>query len=275
MKKSYATYLFLMLCCCGLVVCGQSKRTSRTAAARAAAKSGQLLSVPSETIQVDMRLSRPPSYVVDGKKVRINNAGSSDTIRNWLVNEISFAVSYKGRSNRPLLLENVKVELYIFASGPARDNARIRWFCGVQELQCLIVDPAYKTQRYYASLFLPPYSVYMNMPQEREKASVRLLEGVVIIADRDNKVLGRKAFGSRGNKLSPKKINALYDSVAQLRGKKTKNQIMLLPRELTPWAWLEADRFELPALDFDPGTKNNPPPPGPPPKAADDKGNEE
>ena len=270
MKKRHAIYLFLILCFCGLVVCGQSKRGSRTAAARAAAKSAQVLSVPSESIQVEMRLSRPPSYVVDGKKVRINNSGSAENIRNWLVNEISFAVSYKGRSSRPLLLENVKVELYIYASGQARDNAHFRWFCGVQELQCLIVDPAFKAQRYYASLFLPPYLVYMNMPQERERASVRALEGVVIIADRDNKILGRKAFGYRGNKLSPKRINALLDSVSQLRGKKTKNQIGLLPRELTPWAWLEADRFELPALDFDTGMKNNPPPP----KAAD-KGNEE
>ena len=274
MKKTYATFLFLMLCCCGLVVCGQSKRGSRTAAARAAAKSGQVLSVPSESIVVDMRLSRAPSYVVDGKKVRINNAGSSDNIRQWLVNEISFAISYKGRSKQPLLLENVKVELYIFASGPARDNARLRWFCGVQELQCLIVDPAYKIQRYHASLFLPPYSVYMSMPQERERPSARLLEGVVIIADRDNNILGRKAFGYRGNKLSPKKISGLFESIAILRGKKTKNQIWLLPRELTPWAWLEADRFELPAMDFDPGMKNNPQQPGPPPKAAD-KGNEE
>ena len=270
MKKTYATCLVLTLCFCGLVVCGQSKRGSRTAAARAAAKSGQVLSVPSESILVEMRLARAPSYVVDGKKVRINNSGAAENIRHWLVNEISFAISYKGRSSRPLLLENVKVELYIFASGSARDDARFRWFCGVQELQCLVVDPALKTQRYYASLFLPPYLVYMNMPQERERASVRSLEGVVIIADRDNKILGRKAFGYRVTKLSSKRITALFDSVAQLRGKKTKNQIGLLPRELTPWAWLEADRFELPALDFEPGMKNKPPP-----QMAADKGNEE
>lgn len=271
MKKTYSTYLFLILCFCGLVVCGQSKRGSRTAAARAAAKSGKVLSVPSDSILVEMRLSRAPSYVVDGKKVRINNSGTSENIRHWLVNEISFAVSYKGRSSRPLLLENVKVELYIYASGQARDNAHFRWFCGVQELQCLIVDPALKTQRFYASLFLPPYLVYMSMPLERERASIRGLEGVVIIADRDNNILGRKAFGYRGNKLSPKRINALFDSLSQLRGKKTKNQIGLLPRELTPWAWLDADRFELPALDFDPaGIKNNPPP-----RKEADKGNEE
>ena len=275
MKKTYAMYLVLMLCCCGLIVCGQAKRGNR-AAARAAAKSGQVLSIPADLISVDMSLSRPPSYVVEGKKVRINNAGGAEILRQWMVNEISFGIVYRGRSNRPLLLENVKVELYIYAAGPARDEVRYRWFCGVQELQCLIVDPEQKALRYWASLFLPAHSVYMSMPQERGRASVRSLEGVVIIADRDNNILGRKAFGYKGNKLSARRAKALLDSVSQLRGKKTKNQVWLLPRELTPWAWLEAERFELPAIDIEPGVKHNSPPPGAgsPPKAAD-KGNEE
>jgi hypothetical protein len=273
MKKTYSMYLVLLLCCCGLLVCGQSKRASR--AARAAAKSGQVLSIPADAISVDMSLSRPPSYVVEGKKVRINNAGGAENLRQWMVNEISFAIVYRGRSSRPILLENVKVELYIYAAGPARDEARYRWFCGVQELQCLIVDPDQKTQRYWASLFLPAYQVYMSMPQERGRPSVRSLEGVVIITDRDNNVLGRKVFGYKGNKLSVKRANALLESVGMLRGKKTQNQILLLPRELTPWAWLEAERFELPALDSDPGVKNNPPPGSGAPRKAADKGNEE
>lgn len=274
MKKTYATYLILMLCCCGLMVCGQSKRGNR--AVRAAAKTGQILSIPSETISVDMSLSRPPSYVVDGKKVKINNAGGTESLRQWMVNEISFNIVYRGRSSRPILLENVKVELYIYAAGPARDEVRSRWFCGVQELQCLIVDPDQKNMRYWASLFLPPYQVYMSMPQERGRMSVRSLVGAVIIADRDNNILGRKVFGSKGNKLSSKKINELLEKVDVLRGKKTQNQIMMLPRELTPWAWLEADRFELPALDMEAGGKSNSPPAGSgsPAKAAY-KGNEE
>ena len=215
-------------------------------------------------------------YVVDGKKVRINNAGGGENLRQWMVNEISFDIVYRGRSSRPLLLENVKVELYIYASGPARDEVRYRWFCGVQELQCLIVDPDQKTHRYWASRFLPAYSVYMSMPQERGRPSVRSLEGVVIIADRDNNILGRKVFGYRGGKVSAKRANALLDSAAMLRGKKTKNQLLMLPRELTPWAWLEADRFELPAMDIDPGVKNNDPHQGSgPPRKAADKGNEE
>ena len=274
MKKTYATFLVLMFCCWGLVVCGQQKRASRSAV-RAAAKSGQVLSIPAESISVDMSLSRPPSYVVDGKKVRINNSGANENLRQWMVNEISFDIVYRGRSSRPLLLENVKVELYIYASGPARDEARYRWFCGVQELQCLVLDPDQKTHRYWASLFLPAYAVYMSMPQERGRASVRSLEGVVIIADRDNNILGRKAFGPRGSRLSAKRAKALVDSVALLRGKKTQNQILLLPRELTPWAWLEAERFELPALDLDTGAKNNPPQGSGTPLKAADKGNEE
>ena len=274
MKKTYVAYLVLMLCCSGLVVCGQSKRGSR-AASRSSGKSGQILSIPTDSISVDMSLSRPPSYVVDGKKVKINNAGGTESLRQWMVNEISFNILYRGRSSRPLLLENVKVELYIYAAGPARDEARFRWFCGVQELQCLVVDPDQKTQRYWASLFLPAYQVYMSMPQERGRPSVRLLEGVVIIADRDNNVLGRKVFGYKGNKLTAKRANALLDSAAMLRGKKTQNQISLLPRELTPWAWFEADRFELPAMDIDPGVKNNSSPGSGPPRKAADKGNEE
>ena len=94
----------------------------------------------------------------------------------------------------------------------------------------------------------------------------------MIIADRENNIIGRKSFGYRG-KLSAKRAKALVDSVELLRGKKTNNQVLLLPRELTPWAWLEADRFELPAVDIEPGVKPNPSQ-GSGPKAAN-KGNEE
>ena len=129
-----------------------------------------------------------------------------------------------------------------------------RWFCGVQQLQCVVADPEQKLRRYRASLFLPSSYVYLHIPQERAKSSLQALEGVVISADKENNILGRKAFGYRG-KLTPERMRILVNAATQLRGKKMKNQVMLWPREKTPWAWLDADRFEFPAIGLDADTK--------------------
>lgn len=198
-----------------------------------------------------MNLSRPPIYVIEGKKTRIGHS-VPDSFRLWLVNDISFGISYRpqGKRSVPLVLENLKVEIYIFAPGPARDGVKYRWLCGVQKLQCIVVNPEQTMRKYWASLFLHPAYVYLHFPLERGKYNLKVLEGVVIISDKDNNILGRKAFGFR-TKLTVNRAKALVDAVAQLRGKKTKNQVKLWPREKTPWACLESERFEWPAVEDD------------------------
>ena len=244
MKRECFVLLTAVFCLSGFLSYGQSgRRASHRAGSRE--KNAPELYVPADTINVDMTLQRPPVFVVDGKKTRIGT-GVPDAARVWLVNEISFCISYRpARRSSILPLEDVKVELYLYASGTARDNGSFRWLCGVQSLHCLVAEPEQKMRRYWASLFLPAPYVYLHMPQERGKYSLRLLEGVVIISDRDNNILGRRAFAYK-SKLSSSRAQRLIAAAAELRGRKGRNQVPLWPRENTPWEWVDADRFELP-----------------------------
>ena len=271
MRTRYVLWLAAALCLSGLFVYGQSAKRN-SGRSRSSGRNTPVLYVPQESITVDMSLVRPPIYNTDGKKTRIGAGNIPEAFRHWMVNDISFGISYRpGKKSLPLPLENLKVELYIYAPGPSRDGVQFRWFCGVQNLQCVVVDPDLQQRKYWVSLFLPPSYVYLHFPLDRGKTTLRALEGVVIISDKDNNVLGRKVFGygSRA-RLSVGRIQTLAAAAGQLRGKKTKNQVMLWPREKTPWAWLEADRFEFPALDpgNDPkaaGAAKPPVPPAEPP----------
>lgn len=277
MRNRYGLLLAIVLCLGGLLLCGQSVKRS-SGRSRNSAKNTPTLYVPMESINVDMSLIRPPNYITDGKKTRIGANEIPDSFRQWMMTDISFSIVYQpGRKSLPLPLENLKVEVYIYAAGSARDGVSFRWFCGVQNLQCVVVDPDLRQRKYWASLFLPSSYVYLHVPHERGRVSVRSLEGVVIIADKENNILGRKVFGfGSRTKLPAKRVQILAESAMQLRGKKTKNQVMLWPREKTPWAWLDADRYEFPAIE--PGNDlkaADPAQPAVPPAENGEKENEE
>ena len=247
MRMRYAAALAVVLCFSGVLLYGQSAKRGASRS-RGVAKNAPVLYVPTDSITVEMSLVRPPAYTTVSRKTKIGNNDIPDIFKHWMMNEISFSISYRPpKKSLPLPLENMKIELYIYAPGQARDGVSFRWFCGVQQLQCVVADPEQKLRKYWASLFLPSSYAYLHIPQERAKQSLQALEGVVIIADKENNILGRKAFGHRG-KLTPDRMRALVNAAMQLRGKKTKNQVSLWPREKTPWAWLDADRFELPAI---------------------------
>ena len=248
MRMRYGAALAAVLCLSGLLLYGQTAKRGASRS-RSVSKNAPVLFIPSDSIAVEMSLVHPPAYTTVSRKTKIGNNDIPDVNKYWLMSEISFVISYRPpRKALPLPLENLKVELYIYAPGQARDGVTYRWFCGVQTLQCVVADAEQKARKYWASLFLPSSYVYLHVPQERGKNSLRMLEGVVIIADKENNILGRKAFGYRG-KLTPDRMKTLVNAATQLRGRKTKNQVMLWPRERTPWAWLDADRFEFPALD--------------------------
>ena len=247
MRMRYAAVLAVVLCLSGLMLYGQSGKRGASRS-RGVSKNAPVLFIPTDTINVDMSLTHPPAYATVSRKTKIGSNDIPEVFKQWMMNEISFSISYRPpKKALPLPLENLKVELYIYAPGPARDGVSFRWFCGVQNLQCTVADSEQKQRKYMASLFLPSSYVYLHFPQERGKYSLRALEGVVIIADKENNILGRKAFGYRV-KLTPDRMRTLVNAATQLRGKKTKNQVMLWPREKTPWAWLDADRFEFPAM---------------------------
>ena len=275
-KKSYMVWLTVLLCFCALLADGQSRRRSsgRSGSSKSSSRNLPAVYCPEETITVDWFLSKPPIYNIDGRKSRLGS-NIPDIFKHWLVADISFGISYRpARNSQPLKLEKLKVELYIFAPGEARDSVSYRWFCGVQELQCVVADSEQRSRKYWASLFLPSSYVYLHMPLERGKFSTRLLEGVLIISDKDNNVLGRKAVGYR-NKITAKRAKVLFESAEQLRGKKTNRQVLLWPREKTPWAWLDSDRYEFPALDLDSKPQAGGPPAPPPANAPANPENEE
>ena len=249
MRKLYAVCLTAILCLSGLLLYGQTgKRASGRS--RGSSRNVPAVYVPTESINVDMILQHAPEYNIGSRKTRIGNSDIPEAFKQWMVNEISFSISCRPeKRGMPLVLENLKVELYVFAPGQARDGASFRWFCGIQNLHCVVADPDLRARKYWASLFLPSSYVFLHFPQERGKYSLRSLEGVVVISDKDNKILGRKAFGYR-TKLTVGRAQNLVKSAALLRGKKTRNQVVLWPREKTPWACLDADRFEMPAVEL-------------------------
>ena len=242
MKKNFSAWLVIALCLCCFLVYGQSaKRVRRPSAV---GKNTPELFVPTQTINVDLSLQKPPVYVASGQKTKLGG-GVPDKMKNWLVSEISFGISLRGaKRTRLAMLEEVNVELYLFVPGQARDNLPYRWLYGCQKLHCLLVESDQGSRRYWASLLFPGQYVYMHIPSENNHAFIRSIEGVVVISDRENNVLGRRAFGYR-SKLAPARVKKLLDAVNELQQSKT-GCIALWPREKTPWAWLDADRFELP-----------------------------
>lgn len=244
MKKNFSAWLVIALCLCCLLVNGQSGKRTRRASSSSSVKNQPELYIPTSAINVDMSLQKPPAYAVSGQKTKLGGS-VPEKMKSWLVNEISFGLNLRGaKRTRLAMLNEVNVELYLYVPGTARDNLSYRWLYGCQKLHCLLVESDQGTRRYWASLFLPGQYVYFHLPAENNHPSVRSIEGVAVISDRENNVLGRRAFGYR-SKLSPGRVNKLLDAVKELQQNKA-DCVPLWPREKTPWAWLDADRFELP-----------------------------
>ena len=235
--------LMLVLAFAGGVLSAQT--SSRSGAGKDA------FGVPADSITVDISLQRAPVYSVDSKRTRLGAGNVPDNAKQWLVNDISFRFnSRSGRDAGPVLLYGLKVVLclYVPASGGGRGDSQL--FFGMQELHCVLVDPAARTRRFWASLFMPPNFVYAFFPEDRNgKYNLRALEGAILIVDRNGVILGRKAFAFKG-KVSNKQTAALLDAVEKFNNAPGSRPVMLWPREKTPWAWVDADRYELPAVNF-------------------------
>ena len=257
MRKIYMIWLVLAVCCAGLPGYGQSSKKD------AKRKSAPAVVILSSDIKVDPLVQRPPVYSLDSRRTKVGSGNISDHYRQWLVNNISFRFSFRSnRSSGPYVFDNAKVELYVLLNADsARVPARARWMVGVQNLQCLVADQSLKTHIYSVSLFLPPPYLYLYFPLETtgsrsvsdragSKYDLRKMEGVVIISDQGGRELGVHVFSPR-SKLSSRREQQLLAAARELRGKAQGEGILQLwPREKTPWAMLDADRFEVPAVQL-------------------------
>ena len=73
---------------------------------------------------------------------------------------------------------------------------------------------------------------------------------MVIISDRNGRELGVHVFSPHA-KMTTAQVQKLLASARERRGKmQGDNIIQLWPREKTPWAPLDADRFEVPAVQL-------------------------
>ncbi len=264
MRKQCMIWLILAACLTGVLVYGQSSKR----ASRRGGRNDMPFSILEDNIKIDITLQRPPVYVTDSRKNRIGT-NVPDTMRQWLMAEISFSFTNRSRLQRPIVLEKMHVELYLYADEPGRETSTPRWFSGTQILQGVIFDPAMKQRRYWCSLFLPPANVYMSIPRDRAgKYYVGNMIGVVIITDQEGNILGMRTISGKG-KLPASRAKKLIAAVSERRTKKSSDAIPLWPREKTPWQWLEADRFELSHTDLS-TTKQQEVPSQPLPPATND-----
>jgi|GEM_PF-1923247 len=256
MRKIYLIWLVLAVVCAVLPGYGQSSKKD------AKRKTAQPVVIFPADIKVETLIQRPPVYSLDSRRIKVGSGNISDHYRQWLVNNISFRFSFRStRSTGPYVFDNARVELYVLLNADtARAPVRARWMAGVQNLQCLIADPSLKSHIYSVSLFLPPPYLYLYFPLENTAARVveragskydlRRMEGVVIISDRNGRELGVHVFAPR-SKLSSKREQQLLAAARELRSKAQGEGILQLwPREKTPWAPLDADRFEVPAVQL-------------------------
>lgn len=127
-----------------------------------------------------------------------------------------------------------------------------RWFCGVQHIHSILLDNQYKSKKYNVSLFLPPNYAYAYLPRDKsDKLDVRSLEGVVVIRDGQGRIMGRKAFSLRKGLTNRAAANLLRQVETMRRGGRVPR--FFWPREKTPWAWVDSENYELPAVDLSGG----------------------
>ena len=161
---------------------------------------------------------------------------------------IQFQIAYKFSSsavNARKIYEDMKVELYV--RHPAPDG--YAWFTGVQYLHCVMAD----LEKHYAALYMPPSTVARYISRERKSREVlKNLEGLVILSDRDDQILGLQFFdlSAGGKKLSASQTAALRNAFRNINREKYKFVDAIWPKENTPWQWIDAEKYDLPKPVF-------------------------
>lgn len=217
-------------------------------------RANRRLRIPSDKIKVDLSLQKAPDYLLvskSGSRNRAGNVNIPEDMRMWLTAEICFSLAPGPQVREPVMLNGMRVELYLYVPRQGRIKRRSRWFFGVQNLyDGVVFDPAAQQKRdYWASLFLPPGYVYAYLPAVNGRYELKDVKGVVIITGPGGRVLGRQAFSYRRRETG-RTESQLYALADKLRGDAGHFAAWLWPREKTPWQWLDADRYELPLTEI-------------------------
>ena len=238
MKRNFLCCIIWIVLLSGAAVCPVSgKSVSHTASGNSVSDS-----VPSGAIRVSGSLQHAPAI---GSVARSKRSSVRFADR-WLQVDIQFSFQFPSRIRERSMyfLNRPVVELYVGNFLPGK-----RWFYGVQKLHSILLDSRYKTKKYNVSLVLPPNYVHAYMPRNKsDKFEPRVLDGVVVIRDKQGKILGRKAFSFRKGLTN-------RDSAAVIRQWESLQKQggipeVFFPREKTPWQWVESEYYELPATEL-------------------------
>ncbi len=187
-------------------------------------------------IQVVTRLVNAPNIQVLDKPDSGVPLGKA---RKWLQFHIIYKFSASA-ANADRIFEDMKVELYL--RNPVRGGGYV-WFTGIQHLHCVIADP----EKHYVALYMPPSTVYRYISRDTKARSVmKNLQGIVIISDRDDNVLGMHFFDpSSGKSLSRSQAAALRTAYRNINQARYKLVDAIWPKENTPWQWIDAELYDL------------------------------
>ena len=192
-------------------------------------------------IQLTTRLVNAPNIQVLDKP---DGSGPLGKSKKWLQFQISYKFSASAVSAKRIY-EDMKVEFYL--RHPVTDGG-YAWFTGVQNLHCVIAD----YEKHYVALYMPPSTVYRYISQDTKiKSVVKNLQGIVIISDRDDNVLGMHFFDlSTGKSLSRSQAAALRNAYKNINQAKYKFVDAIWAKENTPWQWIDAEKYDLPKPVF-------------------------
>lgn len=197
-------------------------------------------------IQMSAALVNTPSLLVQDKA----DAGIPlGKVKKWL----QFQIAYKFSSqavNAKRIYEDIKVELYV--RHPAPDG--YAWFTGTQYLHCVMAD----MERHYVALYMPPSTVARYISREKKSKEVlKNIQGVVIISDRDDNLLGVHYFdlSTGGKKLTRNQRNTILTAYKAINQAKYKFVDGIWPKENTPWQWVDAEKYDLPKPVFNSSRK--------------------
>lgn len=207
--------------------------------------------IPRELTLVRLSLVSPPRISHD------QQGNEKSTLRKWLQVRIAYQFNPSFRFKPFFTYDDMRVEIYMRVT-PSNGTWRgLRWFTGTQYLYKVI--PEGKTrEKHGVSFFMPPGIIH-NYAKRNEKSLLKDCEGIIFFYNGD-RLLGRAFFdgSSSSARQLEKKAAKIYAEYKLIQ--KNPNLLIkdgLWPREMTPWHYLDADRFDLPRPRFHAGASAN------------------
>ena len=204
---------------------------------------GSRVIIPRDLTQVRLSLVNAPRIGHD------QQGGERSSPRKWLQVRINYQFNPSLRFKPFFTYDDMRVEIFMRVT-PSNGTWRgLRWFSGTQYLYKVIPDPRSK-ERHGVSFFMPPGLIY-NYAKRSENALLKECEGVIFFYNGD-RLLGRTFFDGSS---SPRQLEKKAPKILAEYKILSKNPNLLIKdglwsREMTPWRYLDADRFDLPRPKF-------------------------